>query len=180
MVLDWLRTLGRGIVTATPAENHVRQLKPFGWLKEDPNIPGEWYSDPVPVPLCSGRSIRFYIRTGTDGDCYPPDVQEAVRLFLALTDSQPVIDRVYQYYLAFVALIPDADLGVPTATELWGRVRPSTAFVDRHQDGDGRAYVRLACACDWDEEHGLQILFRDGTDVTLVGEHDDGQFEAGQ
>ena len=30
--------------------------------------------------------------------------------------------------------------------------------------------------CDWEEEHGFQILFRGGTSIMLVGDHEDGSF----
>jgi hypothetical protein len=30
-------------------------------------------------------------------------------------------------------------------------------------------YVSLECECDWEPEHGLQIVFRDGRRVTKVG-----------
>ena len=30
-------------------------------------------------------------------------------------------------------------------------------------------YVSVECECDWEPEHGLQIVFRDGRTVTKVG-----------
>jgi hypothetical protein len=30
----------------------------------------------------------------------------------------------------------------------------------------------LECECDWEPEHGLQIVFRDGREVTKVGPYD--------
>jgi hypothetical protein len=48
--------------------------------------------------------------------------------------------------------------------------------VDRYLEGDGAAYVRVVGDCDWDEEHGLQLVFRGGSTLTHVGEHDDGTF----
>jgi len=34
---------------------------------------------------------------------------------------------------------------------------------------DGRVYVSVEYECDWEPEHGLQIVFRDGRTVTKVG-----------
>jgi hypothetical protein len=34
---------------------------------------------------------------------------------------------------------------------------------------DDRVYVSVECECDWEPEHGLQIVFRDGRTVTKVG-----------
>jgi hypothetical protein len=37
---------------------------------------------------------------------------------------------------------------------------------------DQRVYVSVECECDWEPEHGLQIVFRDGATVTKVGPYD--------
>ena len=34
------------------------------------------------------------------------------------------------------------------------------------------AFVTVDCFCDWEEEHGLGIAFRDGTTLTAVGPGD--------
>lgn len=41
---------------------------------------------------------------------------------------------------------------------------------------DRPVHVRVVYECDREPEHGLQILLRDGTTITLVGEHEDGSF----
>jgi len=33
-------------------------------------------------------------------------------------------------------------------------------------------YFSIEGNCDWEEEHGLQLVFRDGTEVTKVGQYD--------
>ncbi len=35
-------------------------------------------------------------------------------------------------------------------------------------------YILVVCDCDWDDEHGLQLLYRDGGDLIQVGEQDGG------
>jgi Domain of unknown function (DUF6985) len=156
----------------------MRKLAPLGPLKQDPNIPQWWYSKPVPVPFCSAKAIRFNVRSEADGDRYPPDVDEAVRNFLALTDQDRLAasERVFRHYRQSVSLIPETDLGVSEPDQIWQHVRPTGVCVDRYDEGDGLVYVRLVCECDWEEEHGLQLLFRHGTTITLVGEHEDGNF----
>jgi hypothetical protein len=154
----------------------MRKLPSLGNLKEDPNIPGFWNSKPVKVPFCSGKAIRFSVRT--EGYPYPPDVEEAVANFLALTEQDRLAasGRVFAHYRRMVDLTPEVDLGVNEAARVWEHVRPTGVSVDRYDEGDKAVYVRLVCQCDWDHEHGLQIVFRQGRTITLVGEHEDGSF----
>ena len=41
-------------------------------------------------------------------------------------------------------------------------------------DGDSEdgIYFSLECNCDWEPEHGLQLILRDGTRITKVGGYD--------
>jgi hypothetical protein len=43
--------------------------------------------------------------------------------------------------------------------------------VDRSAD-DGQVYVSIECACTWEPEHGLQLVFRGGRTVSKVGPFD--------
>jgi hypothetical protein len=39
----------------------------------------------------------------------------------------------------------------------------------RRSYGDKAVYISLECDCDWEVEHGLQIVFKEGRAVTKVG-----------
>lgn len=41
------------------------------------------------------------------------------------------------------------------------------------RQADGTWYVSLECGCAWEEEHGLQIVFRNGDTITKLGPFDD-------
>jgi hypothetical protein len=155
----------------------MRQLSLLGKLREDPNLPGDWISKPVAVPFCE-KMIPFTLRVTATDDVYPPDVENAVRTFLALNeeDRRRVATAVYQHYSTLLKRFPEIDVGITEAADGWQHFQPTNVFVDRYDEGDGHVYVRLTCDCDWDEEHGLQILFWEGNKITLIGEHEDGSF----
>lgn len=156
----------------------MRTLPSLGKLRQDPNVPQWWDTRPIPVSFCSGKAVPFCVRTQAKGDVYPPDVDEAVRNFLALTDEDRLAasGRVFGYYRRVVEVIPDVDLGIAEAADVWEHLRAEGVSVDRDVAADGEGYVRVVYQCDWDSEHGFQILLRHGTAVTLVGEHEDRSF----
>jgi hypothetical protein len=45
-------------------------------------------------------------------------------------------------------------------------------MVTRREHGDEGVYVSLNCECDWEEEHGLQIVFKNGLKINKVGPYD--------
>lgn len=67
----------------------------------------------------------------------------------------------------------DEEMGIPVGPEaIWDSVTPGPVHVAR--DGDGVVYVVMQAECAWDEEHGLQLVWRDGRTLTRVGPYDGG------
>ena len=44
--------------------------------------------------------------------------------------------------------------------------------VGRRPYGDQKIYISIECGCDWEEEHGLQIVSKEGKFINKVGEYD--------
>ncbi|WP_407939254.1 DUF6985 domain-containing protein [Microbulbifer thermotolerans] len=42
-------------------------------------------------------------------------------------------------------------------------------MVLRRPYGDKLVYISLECSCDWEREHGLQIVFKQGLYVNKIG-----------
>ena len=59
---------------------------------------------------------------------------------------------------------------IGSASDVWKHVQ----FGDEATVGrEGNAvYIDLGCNCDWEPEHGLQIVFKDGQRVNKVGPFD--------
>lgn len=39
----------------------------------------------------------------------------------------------------------------------------------RRRSKDHLVYLSIDCGCDWEVEHGLQLVLRDGREITKVG-----------
>lgn len=59
------------------------------------------------------------------------------------------------------------DLDDANPDSIWRYVHPTEIYISRRPD-DGEMYVHVDCNCDWDEEHGLQLVFRRGRMLTRV------------
>jgi hypothetical protein len=56
---------------------------------------------------------------------------------------------------------------------IWEHVQLGTEpHVSRRSRGDGAIYISLECNCDWEPEHGLQLVFKEGRVVAKVGPYD--------
>lgn len=121
-----------------------------------------------------GVECRFMLK-GYEGDSSPTDFRDAMLRFIALS-PQALIDaskHVYAYY----SDVRDSGWGdppeIPSAEQVWEHVDFGTeAIVSRRGNGDDRVYISLECGCAWEREHGLQIVFREGSCISKVGQFD--------
>jgi hypothetical protein len=64
-------------------------------------------------------------------------------------------------------------LEIPTPEGVWKHIQFGTEpVVTRRAYGDKGVYVSLECNCDWEQEHGLQIVFKNGLGINKVGPYD--------
>lgn len=118
--------------------------------------PGEYISEPLPVPVLGNVRCRLLV-AGYDGDERPADFHEAIRAFLTLDEAvlRAAGGPIFEYYEDVRAQIGDEQNfpSIAGPDELWDHIQPGTeAWIER----DGH----------------LQVVFRGGRSVTKVGQFD--------
>ena len=150
-------------------------LEPLGILTRDPDI-DEWLrSDGIPVPLFENHPIPFileYIEADTDRR----DFTQAVSSFLALTatDRAEAAPHMFKVYREFCDAVDeeDVDCHIDDVTAVWNHVHPTAIHVSRRHRHDKDVYVQVTAECDWEIEHGLQLVFRKGATLSRVSNQD--------
>ncbi len=118
-----------------------------------------------------------FIVEGYVADPMKEDFHQAIKNFIALTQAQlePAEPHLFAYYQDAATDHPVPD-GVPTiaqASDVWSHIDFGfEATVSRRDDGDRAVYVSFECNCDWEQEHGLQLVFRHGNVITKLGPYD--------
>ncbi|WP_410646331.1 DUF6985 domain-containing protein [Amycolatopsis sp. cmx-4-54] len=139
-----------------------------------------WYrSQPLAVPVLGGALCSIVLE-GYDDDQRPGDFHEAIHTFLTLNPSVLVAatPAIFAYYRDVMnELVAAGDEAVVVEVDgphsVLDHVRlGDEPIVSRDVYGDRHVYVSLECECDWEPEHGLQIVLRDGRSVTKVGPYD--------
>ncbi len=130
------------------------------------------FSDPVPVPFLRGHRCSFLFEEDPDD----PDVRAAMKRLLnpkskLLAAFEPHVVAYCKDVLArYPPESPRPDVKLEKPGDVWSHVDFGFEFaVTREEDG---IYFSLECNCDWEEEHGLQLVIRDGHVVVKVGPFD--------
>lgn len=151
----------------------MRSLPSIGRLVQDARIPEWWLSQPIAIPCLSGQRIPFTLMLEADGDQYPSDVNEAVASFLSLTKSDLDVAsaKMFKNYRDFADVV-EIDVEIACPADVWKHVSFKELYVDRRLRLDQDVYITLACECDWEPEHGLQLVYRRGSKLVRISEQD--------
>ncbi|MES2072966.1 MAG: hypothetical protein V4488_21615 [Pseudomonadota bacterium] len=152
------------------------QIAQLGKLSRDAELDDWLISAPVAVPYLGGAELEFVLE-GMEGDARPQEFAEAVASFLAKVQAEQALAAPHileAYRSAVTEMAPDKPACViASASEAWQHVQPEEVRVCRRQQGDRKVYVQVVADCDWDHEHGLQLVFRAGRELSRVSIFDD-------
>lgn len=132
----------------------------------------------VPIEALGGKRCDFLSAGYGELDLREEDIARALRSFIALKPSAlaAVEEHVFRYYLDCKDHLAPGDPGhveIGSAKDVWKHVDFGFEATVRRRKHDGKVYVSLECNCDWEPEHGLQLVFEEGRRVSKVGPFDD-------
>ena len=146
----------------------------LGPLRPEPRWPTMFVSEPVPLPYFDGRALKFTLADLTEDDL--PEARSAVEAFLAMGPEQRLAAGPYVFanYRRMVEAIGEEEMGCQVESDqmIWGHVHPSEILVSRRHRRDCLIYVQISAECDWEPEHGLQIVYRRGNELSRVSSQD--------
>lgn len=106
---------------------------------------------------------------------YKDDYVAAIERFLALpaTGLIPAAPYIYAYYVDFADVELQSCPLIAQPDGVWQAIRfTGEPSVHRREDGDKAVCISLEFDCDWEIEHGLQIVLCGGDTVCRVGPYD--------
>jgi hypothetical protein len=153
-----------------PLLGGLRRNDRFGWYE----------SEPTPVRFLGGRKCRFVFDEYSADEDAVIDLRRAVRNALdagaeVLAAAEPYVAQYCEEMLARYPAEHRPDLHLTKSSDVWSHVDfGSVLHVSRRTSGDVEdgVYLSIECACDWEPEHGMQLVLRDGQTVSKVSPYD--------
>lgn len=136
----------------------------------------------VPVPYFDGASLEVTLMgyLPAEDPTFLQQADDALAAFLRLGPAQrdEAADLVRQNCQDVIDCIGDDEdwagevARMTEARQIWTLVRPRRLSVSRRYGRDEAIYLQISCGCDWDPEHGLQLVYRKGYQLVRVSGHD--------
>lgn len=137
----------------------------------------------LPVPYFGGASLEVTLMgyLPAEDPTFLAQSDEALEAFLQLGPAQrdDAAELVMQNCREVIDCIGDDEewagevARMTEARQIWSLVRPRRLSISRRYDRDKEIYLQISCGCDWDPEHGLQLVFRKGHQLVRVSGQDD-------
>lgn len=145
------------------------EIPGLGILRQE----GDGYcSEPRHIPVLGDETCFIYLEN-YDGDSCQQDFHVAIQNFLSIDESaiRAVEQHIYQYYQDCCSNPDDEDfIEILAPEDVWEHIElGGEAVVSRRSGGDKGIYISLSSYCDWEEEHGLLMVFKNGLTVSMVG-----------
>ena len=152
------------------------EIPTLGIVTKDEEL--DWYySKPIPVQVLGDQICRIVL-SGYDDDANKDEFHTAIKNFLSINqsvlhDAEPHVFQYYKDCKRYWAGNSEQFISIESLEKVWQHVRfGSEPIVSRRSSGDQGIYISLECNCDWEEEHGLQIVFKNGLTINKIGQFD--------
>lgn len=77
---------------------------------------------------------------------------------------------IFAFYKDVVESTDDDFPEIKSAKDVWQHIQLGEPRIER-REFDQRLYVAIECECEWEPEHGLEIILKDGKELTVVGQY---------
>jgi hypothetical protein len=131
-------------------------------------------SEPRHIPVLGDETCFISIENYDEDPCQQ-NFHVAIQNFLSIDESviRAVEQHIYQYYQDCNSYFDPSDeefIEIATPEDIWEHIElGGEAVVSRRFGGDEGIYISLSSYCDWEEEHGLLMVFKNGLTVNMVG-----------
>ena len=150
----------------------------IGVLRQNDKFDDWWESELIEIPFFDNKKLKI---TFTDLNpsqdlTFIQDADIALRSFLEkrVTNRLTISDAIFKNCMDFLKAVEydEADKmlwDIQYKEEIWNFVYPENIYVSR---SDADIYINAICECEWEHEHGLQLVFFKGIKLTRVSSQD--------
>lgn len=153
-------------------ENHL--LKSIGKLSIHPDEPDDWLmSEKVQIPCFDNEELVFTFFTyDIEDKNFINEVDLVIQRFLKIGKTERVkfFTPIFENYKENYNLQRELENNpkVENENEVWDLIYPHQIIVCSGDNEDENIYLIFICECEWEEEHGLQLVFKNGETLTRV------------
>ncbi|MEP0265545.1 hypothetical protein [Dokdonia sp.] len=153
----------------------------LGTLKQAKGFDDWWESDPVAISFFEDKKTTItYMDVVPDNDpTFIEEADQAIKTFLSKEreDRFDISALAYKNCMDFLRAVEFDEADQPLwdiehENDIWKFIYPHDIYVTRGHGKDDGIYINVACECEWEQEHGFQMIFKRGNQLVKLSEQD--------
>lgn len=153
----------------------------IGTLFQNDQFDDWWESKLIAIPFFNNKPLRItFMDLVPERDLnFINEADQALKAFLAKkrNDRIELSELAYQNCMDFLNEVGYDEADKPLwdineKREIWNFIYPQNIYVTRRNRRDKDIYINVTCECEWEQEHGLQLVFRQGKKLTRISDQD--------
>jgi hypothetical protein len=153
----------------------------IGELKQNDQFDDWWESKPVEVQFFDNKKLKitFMDLVPESDPNFINEADQALKSFLEkkTNDRLELSELAYQNCMDFLSAVEYDEADKPlweikNINEIWNFIYPKDIYIARRHRRDKDIYINVTCECEWEQEHGLQFVFRQGKKLTRISDQD--------
>ncbi|ANI90427.1 hypothetical protein A9P82_14710 [Arachidicoccus ginsenosidimutans] len=147
--------------------------KIVGQLTQDKHFEECWNSELIDIPYFQNKQLKV-VFTEAENESYFKLADIALENFMRLStsDRENHSSKIVENYKQNLVFNYTPRLELKSDNEIWNFVYPTDIILAQNETGE--VFVLVECGCEWEEEHGLQLVFKNGQQLTRVSYNDGG------
>lgn len=153
--------------------------KILGELTQDNRFDDWWNSKPIRIPLIGAELNAVFIDFEPEqDDSFIREADSALDNFLKLGEEYKIkiSELIYDHFQEFCSMVDEEDIPDDMKeidkSEIWKFISPTEILIKRRPYNEPDIFINMTCECTWEEEHGLQLVFKKGKALTRVSDQD--------
>lgn len=156
-------------------------VPPVGVFWQDEEFADWWIREATIFPFFDGQKLKLVLHgfVPAEDKNFPAEAGAVLSQFLKKgnADRLAISEPVHKNCREFLEAVgyekeDDAMREIEYPDEIWRFVQPQVVYVKRNRYDNRDIYISVECNCDWEREHGLQLVFRRGETLTRVSQVD--------
>ncbi len=153
----------------------------LGKLYQNSEFSDWWESEEIKIPFLNNENFKItFLDFEPEHDkTFIEEADQALTNFLKMNidDRNLISELAFQNCMDFLDAVEFDEDDEPLReikdnNEIWNFIYPSEIHISRRPYNDKDIYISIACECEWEREHGLQLVFRQGKKLTRISDQD--------
>lgn len=153
----------------------------IGVLKQVDDFDDWWESDPIDIPFFENKKIAItYMDFTPESDStFIEEADLAIKTFLSkvTNDRLSISSLAYKNCMDFLKMVEYDEADQPLwditdKNDIWKFIYPHDIYATRGHGNDEGIYINATCECEWEQEHGFQMVFKRGDQLVRLSAQD--------